>query len=144
MQDRKTPASFETSLRVQPEDIDELGHVNNVVYLKWVQDVAVAHWRQEASAASQASLFWVVTRHEIDYHRPAFVNDELVIRTWVGQAHRRTFERHTEILRATDRKTLVRARTLWCPIDPSTGRPTDVSDDVRRRFSVQESRDSAE
>ncbi len=131
------PEIFEIRIRVEPDDIDALGHVNNVVYVKWVQDAAVAHWRHAASPADQASLLWVVTRHEIDYRRPAFQEDRIVVRTWVGEAHRRDFERHTEIFRESNMKTLARARTLWCPIDPRTGRPTDVSDEVRQRFSVQ-------
>jgi acyl-CoA thioester hydrolase len=136
MRDKVPSEIFEIQIRVEPDDIDELGHVNNVVYLQWVQDVAVAHWRHAAPAADQASLLWVVTRHEIDYRRPAFLKDEIILRTWVGEAHRRDFERHTEIVRASSMKTLVRARTLWCPIEPRTGRPTDVSDEVRRRFSM--------
>lgn len=128
--------SFELPIQVQPADIDRLGHVNNVVYLRWVQDVAVAHWRAAATAAQQAEVLWVVLRHEIDYRHPARLDDRIIARTWVGTATRRAFERHTEILRAGDRRLLARARTLWCPIDPGTGKPKRVGDDVRERFSV--------
>jgi acyl-CoA thioester hydrolase len=128
--------SFELPIQVQPADIDRLGHVNNVVYLRWVQDVAVAHWRAAATAAQQAEVLWVVLRHEIDYRHPARLGDGIIARTWVGTATRRAFERHTEILRAGDRRLLARARTLWCPIDPGTGKPKRVGDDVRERFSV--------
>ena len=127
----------EIELKVQKEDIDMLGHVNNVVFLRWVQDAAVAHWFAKATQEDQESLFWVVLRHEIDYKHPAYLEDAIVARTWVGTASRRAFERHTEILRAADRKLLAKARTLWCPLDRNTGKPTDVSDDVRRRFSVE-------
>ena len=123
-------------ITVQPEDIDLLGHVNNVVYLRWVQDVAVAHWEAAAPAEARRQLFWVVTRHEIDYKRPAFAGEELVARTWVGVASDRDFARHTEILRIRDGKLLASARTVWCPMSRETGRPTDVDDAVRRRFSV--------
>lgn len=127
---------YEMHLRVEPSDIDQLGHVNNVVYLRWVQDAAVAHWQAAASPEDQASLLWVVVRHEIDYKRQAFLDDAIIARTWVGAAGRRDFERHTELLRASDRRLLARARTLWCPIDAQTGKPTDVSERVRARFSV--------
>jgi len=127
---------FEKRIQIQPSDIDELGHVNNVVYLRWVQEAAVAHWRAAASAQAQENLWWVVVRHEIDYKRPAFEDDEVIAVTWVGTAERRSFERHTELLRAADRKLLAKARTIWCPIDSATGRPTDVSDEIRRQFSV--------
>jgi acyl-CoA thioester hydrolase len=130
------PEVFELAIAVQPADIDELGHVNNVSYLRWIQDVATAHWQAAAPAADQASLRWVVARHEIDYKRPAFLRDLILARTWVGTASHRRFERHTELLRAADRRLLARARTLWCPIDAQTGRPTDVSAEVRARFSL--------
>jgi acyl-CoA thioester hydrolase len=129
---------FEIEIQVSPDDIDQLGHVNNVVYLRWVQEAAVAHWRSAAPAIDQARLRWVVLRHEIDYKRPAYRKDGVVARTWVGTAGRRAFERHTELLRSSDEKLLARARTLWCPIDADTGRTTDVSDEVRTRFSVRE------
>ena len=131
-----TVAPFELDIRVLPSDIDVLGHVNNVVYLRWVQDVAVAHWRAAATAQQQADVLWVVVRHEIDYKHPALLADGIIARTWVGAATRRTFERHTEILRAADRRLLARARTLWCPIAPDTFRPMQVGDDVRERFST--------
>ena len=127
---------FELAIEVQPEDIDQLNHVNNVVYLKWVQDAAVAHWTHSASPEAQANLYWVVVRHEIDYRRPALLGDHLIARTWVGPATRSQFERNTEILRAGDRVLLARARTLWCPMGIATGRPATVSDEVRAAFST--------
>jgi len=127
---------FELRFSVSPGDIDSMGHVNNVVYLRWVQDLAVAHWRSAAPAADQQKLLWVVTRHEIDFKRPALPGDEILGRTWVGGATRRTFERHTEILRASDRRLLARALTLWCPVDAVTKKPTDVGPEVRARFST--------
>jgi acyl-CoA thioester hydrolase len=127
---------FELPIAVLPADIDELGHVNNVVYLRWVQDAAVAHWVAAATAAQQAELAWVAVRHEIDYKHPAMPGDRLIARTWVGTSDRANFERHTEILRDTDRRLLARARTLWCPISRATGKPTKVGDDVRARFSI--------
>lgn len=130
------PERYELSIEVRPEDIDELGHVNNVVYLRWIQDAATAHWRARAREEDQTALYWVVSRHEIDYVRPAFLDTEVVARTWVGTAGRRKFERHTELVRARDGRVLVRARTLWVPVDSDTLRPTDVSDSVRERFSV--------
>jgi acyl-CoA thioester hydrolase len=130
---------FELRIPVQPTDIDQLGHVNNVVFLRWVQDAAVAHWRAAAPKIDQEKLLWVVVRHEIDYRRPALPNDVILARTWVGTASDNLFERHTELEREGDGKLLARARTLWCPIDPTTGRPTEVSPEVRERFSVSES-----
>ena len=121
---------------VLPADIDEQNHVNNTVYLRWVQEVATAHWKSLASAEAQAAISWVVLRHEIDYKLPAGLNDEILLRTWVGEASRLKFERLTEIRREIDHQLLAQARTLWVPIDPATGKPTRVSAEVRARFST--------
>jgi acyl-CoA thioester hydrolase len=123
-------------VRVEPADIDDLNHVNNIVYVHWVQDVAKAHWFAAAPAEDQAGLVWMVVRHEIDYLSPAVAGDELVLRTWIGAAAGLRFDRHTEILRAADRKVLAKARTVWVPVDPATGRPKRVPDRVRKMFSV--------
>lgn len=130
------PAPFEQLVRVAAEDLDERAHVNNVVYVRWVQQIAVAHWRAIAPPDDQAAIAWVVLRHEVDYAYPALQDDEIVLRTWVGAASGLSFERHTEIVRARDRKLLARARTLWCPVDANTGRPRRVGDQVRRLFSA--------
>jgi len=121
---------------VQPADIDELNHVNNTVYLRWIQDVATAHWKSLASAEAQAGIGWVVVRHEIDYKMPANLGDQILLRTWVGAASRLKFERFTEIRRKSDNQLLSQARTLWVPIDWKTGKPTRVPGDVRARFST--------
>src|SRR6186997_1815105 len=129
-------APFEIMVPVLPGDIDEQSHVNNTVYLRWVQDVATAHWRAIANPEAQGTTGWVVLRHEIDYKTPATLGDEIVLRTWVGKATRLTFERFTEIRRKSESKLLASARTLWCPVNPKTGRPVRVSEEVRSRFST--------
>ena len=121
---------------VQPADIDGQNHVNNTVYLRWVQDVATAHWKSLASVDAQEAIGWVVLRHEIDYKLPANLGDDVVLRTWVGEASRLKFERFTEILRKADRGLLCKARTLWVPIDTKTAKPTRVPPDLRARFSL--------
>src|SRR5215510_10249788 len=127
---------FEICVTVMPGDIDEQNHVNNAVYLRWVQEVATAHWQAIASSDAQEGIGWVVLRHEIDYKAPACLGDEVVLRTWVGKATRLTFERFTEILRSSDRQLLSKARTLWCPINAQSGRPVRVPLEVRKQFSI--------
>ena len=122
---------------VLPADIDGQNHVNNIVYLRWIQDVATAHWQSLASAEAQAAIGWVVLRHEIDYRSPASLGDEILLRTWVGKASRLKFERFTEIRRKIDNKQLLaQARTLWVPVDVRTGKPMRVSADLRAQFSI--------
>jgi len=131
------PNSFAITVPVLPTDIDAQDHVNNTVYLRWVQEVGTAHWEAVASPEAQAASGWVVLRHEIEYKSPARLGDEVVLRTWVGKATRLTFERFTEIRRKSDDQLLSQARTIWCPINPQTGRPTRVSPEVRERFSTE-------
>ncbi len=123
---------FSHSFNVEPSDIDELGHVNNVAYLRWVQDVAVAHWRHAATEEMLASFLWVVVRHELDYKKPAFENEEVTVTTWVGEWKAATCERFTEISRGDD--LLVKGRTLWCMVDRGTTRPVRIGRDLRERF----------
>jgi acyl-CoA thioester hydrolase len=127
---------FEISVSVMHEDIDEQNHVNNTVCLRWVQEVATAHWRAVASTQAQESIGWVVLRHEIDYKAPACLGDDVLLRTWVGKATRLTFERFTEIRRSSDDQLLSTARTLWCPINAQTGRPVRVPPEVHEQFSI--------
>ena len=128
--------AFEVTVAVQSGDIDEHNHVNNAVYLRWIQDAATAHWRSLASAEAQRAIGWVVLRHEIDYKIPACLGDEIVLRTWVGAASRLKFERFTELRRSMDNQLLAQARTVWVPVDWETGKPTRVSAEVRARFST--------
>ena len=131
----ESPA-YEILRPVEAADLDQLGHVNNVTYLRWVQDAAVAHWQAVAPAADQERVFWIVLRHEIDYLHPAMPGDTIVARTWVGGATRVRFERFTEVLRAGDRTVLAKARTMWCPIDAQKRRPVGVSAELRACFSA--------
>ncbi len=124
-------AGYEQRRKVVEADLDEQAHVNNVVYVQWVMDIATAHWEALASPEIRAELAWVARRHEIDYLAPAVLGDEVLVKTRVGPAAGLTFERLTEIVRAADGRALVRSRTLWVPIDVRTGRPRRISDEVR-------------
>lgn len=123
---------FSHVFRVSPDDIDEQGHVNNVEYLRWIQDVAVAHWRHAASEEQLEKYSWITVRHEIDYKKPAFENEEIVATTWVGEWTHVTCERFTEISRGDD--LLVRSRTVWCMIDRETTRPARIGKELIERF----------
>jgi acyl-CoA thioester hydrolase len=123
--------SFELALQVAPEDIDGLGHVNNVVYLGWMQEAARAHWAAAADPAIRSSVAWVVVRHEIDYKAPAFVGEALVARTWVGHATAATWERFYEIRRLADDRILAKGRSVYVALDPATGRPRRIDEALR-------------
>ena len=127
---------YEIEIAIQPEDIDQLGHVNNVVYLKWVQEAATSHWYASATEEQKNTLLWVVAKHEIEYMRPAKEGGAILARTWVGKASTRVFERHTEILRKSDGKLLAKAVSLWAPIDINTKNPVKAGPDVYEMFST--------
>jgi acyl-CoA thioester hydrolase len=125
---------FQLEFTAGPEHIDELGHVNNAVWVQWIQTVAVAHWDSVADPAHRDAFFWVVVRHEIDYLRAAHVGDHIVARTWVGEAPKGArFDRHMEFT-GVDGKVCVRARTDWAIIDKASGKPIRVPPDVVARF----------
>ena len=125
---------FEMTLMAGPEHIDELGHVNNAVWVQWIQEVAVTHWRTVADPAHDAAYYWVVVRHEIDYLRAAHEGDAITARTWVGDAPKGArFDRFVEFTGA-DGKLCVRAKTAWAIIDKALGRPIRVPPDIVAPF----------
>ena len=118
--------TFTLTLRVPDDDIDRQGHVNNVTFVRYVQDAAVAHWRALAPADVRDAFAWVVRRHEVEYLKPAFPGDVLEARTWVGEPSAATWDRFTEIVRLGDGATVVKARTVWVLLDATSGRPRRV------------------
>lgn len=127
---------FQLELTVLPEDIDGLGHVNNVVYLRWIQQAAGAHWEAAASPAQRGAVNWVVVRHEIEYKAPAFAGERLVVRTRVGEATAATWERWSEVRRGVDDKLLAQCRSVYVALDPESGRPRRVDAALRAPFGA--------
>jgi acyl-CoA thioester hydrolase len=122
------------ALTAEREHIDVLGHVNNAVWVQWMEQVAVAHWEAVAPQAHKDAFFWVVVRHEIDYLRAAFDGDRITARTWVGEAPKGArFDRHVEFT-GNDGRLCVRARTDWAIIDKASGKPIRVPAEVVAPF----------
>ncbi len=125
---------FTTTITATPDDIDELGHVNNAVWVKWIQDVATAHWRTVASPAHIDAYLWVVTRHEIDYRGNVRAGETVTARTWVdGGPRGARFDRLMEFI-GEDGKVKVAARTTWAIIDRASQRVIRVPDEVAAPF----------
>jgi len=125
---------FEKQITATEADIDELGHVNNAVWVQWIQDVAVSHWYAIAPPDYADRYIWVVTRHEIDYLRAVLPGETVTGRTWVGEAPKGArFDRHVEFV-GDDGKLRVRARTTWAILDKATGRPLRVPPEVAAPF----------
>ncbi len=127
-------AAFELSFTAGPDDIDELGHVNNAVWVKWIQDVATGHWRAHAPQDAVDAYVWVVVRHEIDYLRALLPGESVTARTWIPDPPKGArFDRIVEMVGPTG-KAHVRARTTWAMLDRETGRPLRVRSDIIEIF----------
>ena len=115
-------------------DIDELGHVNNAVWVRWIQDVATSHWSRTAAAEHQDAYFWVVIRHEIDYLRAVLPGETVTARTWIPDPPRGAkFDRHIEFI-GEDGKARVRSITTWAMIERASGRPQRVTPEIAAPF----------
>jgi acyl-CoA thioester hydrolase len=118
-----------------PADIDENGHVNNVVYLRWAQDMGTAHWRSLAPADEQAKWAWIALRHEVDYRRPLMPDETAHARTWVAEtAQGPRFDRFIRI-DGPDGAMCAQVVTTWVLIEQATGRPRRVPDWMMQLFS---------
>lgn len=126
--------AFELAVTAQDADIDELGHVNNAAWVRWIQDLATAHWYALAPSAHRDAYIWVVVRHEIDYLRAVGPGETVTGRTWVPEAPRGArFDRHVEFT-GEDGKPRVRAKTTWAVLDKVSGRPLRVPTKVAEAF----------
>lgn len=123
---------YQHRISVSPADIDQMGHVNNVVYLRWVQEVAESHWYTVAKEEFTKKYLWVVLRHEIDYLKPALPGDELMGETWIEALEGARSIRLVEIKRGDE--ILAKARTTWVMLDAATGRPARVPKEMQKQF----------
>ena len=127
-------APFTTTIVARYADIDELGHVNNAVWVRWIQDVAVAHWAAVAPPEHRDAYFWVVTRHEIDYRGNVSAGESVTAETWVADAPKGA--RFDRLMRFTgaDGKVKVEAKTTWALVDRAAGRIVRVPTEVAAPF----------
>lgn len=125
---------FSLSITPTSADIDELGHVNNAVWVRWIQDVATAHWNAVAAPEHIAQWIWVVVRHEIDYLGNVGVGESVKARTWVSDPPKGArFDRNMEFVNAGG-KLVVRSKTTWAIVDRASGRIARVPHDVAAPF----------
>lgn len=123
---------FAFPIKVLPQDIDFMGHVNNARYLGWVQDAVLAHWRKLAPAEEVASKAWVALKHEITYRKPAFLADDVIAQTVLEQFQGARAFYHTVIRRGEE--VLAEVRSSWCCIDADTLRPARIGEHLRAFF----------
>ncbi len=125
---------FERHWTAAPEDIDELGHVNNAVWVTWIQDMAISHWQVVADPAHVAAYVWVVIRHEIDYRGNVKAGEPVTGRTWVdGTPRGARFDRRVDFLDGAG-KVVVSAKTTWAILERASGRLIRVPKEVAANF----------
>jgi acyl-CoA thioester hydrolase len=128
--------TFHYPVGIVPGDIDHMGHVNNSVYLKWVQEAVVRYWEKIAPADAVAGHLWVALKHEISYRRPAFLEDNVVADVIADRMHgARAF--FTTIVRRGG-EVIAEVKSTWCCLDATTRRPARLGADVTDRFISQD------
>ena len=124
---------------IAPESIDMNGHVNNQEYVRWMQDIATAHSHEQGWTVARyldTKTTWVIRSHYIEYIRPTFAGDELMVATWVAGMESPSSPRKYRFVRVRDGKTVVEAETLWVYCDATTGRPLPITPEVRDAFPI--------
>lgn len=130
---------FAFPIRILPEDIDFMGHVNNARYLGWVQDAVLAHWNKLAPPQAVADRAWVALKHEITYRKPAFLEDDVIARTVLEKVRGARAFYNTVIERGGE--VLAEVQSSWCCIDAETLRPARIGEEVARHFFPAEATD---
>ena len=140
--DHSSPAAYCEKIIVPPSAIDANGHVNNVVFIQWMQDVATRHFQSVIDGPRWRAMeaAWVARSHHVEYLAPAFVGESLEVRTWVENFSRVRSLRRYEFLRADGFKLLVRGETDWVLVNLRSGKPCSIPDEIRQAFPLQRGR----
>ena len=126
---------FETQIKVTNEDLDALNHVNNVRYVKWVNDIAERHWNKNASREIIENHYWVLISHHIQYKNSALLNDIIYLKTYVVKSEGVTSTRIVEMFNAVTNKLLVKSETIWCFMNSKTHKPSRISPEIVNLFN---------
>jgi acyl-CoA thioester hydrolase len=135
------PEIYEHHHTIRNDEVDSLGHANNVCYVGWLQDAAVAHSTAQGWSGSryrEMGCGWVVRSHKIDYLQSAYEGDAIVVRTWVATMNKATSLRRYQIVRAADQTLLATAETLWAFVNYATGRPTRILREIATAYQALE------
>lgn len=127
---------FVKIITIPSSAIDGNGHVNNVVYVQWMQDIALEHYTSIGGIEAQGpDATWVIRKHSVEYLLPAFEGEEIEVRTWVEDMRKVRSLRMYEFVRISDGKVLVKGETDWVFMDVKTGRVKAIPADVENIFS---------
>jgi acyl-CoA thioester hydrolase len=126
---------LEKEIIISKNDLDDLNHVNNVIYIHWVQEIAKNHWKSLVSNEIIKNYFWVLLEHEIKYLNPAFLNDKIRLKTYIEKTDGVKSSRIVEIYNKDTNKLLVTSKTIWCLINAKTGKPNRITEDIKKAFT---------
>ena len=126
---------LEKKILVSKNDLDDLNHVNNVVYIQWIQKIAKEHWKKLASNEILDNYYWVLLEHQIKYLYPALLDDKIRIKTYIDKTEGIKSSRIVEIYNKDTNKLLVTSKTIWCLINSKTNKPNRIIDEIRQAFS---------
>jgi acyl-CoA thioester hydrolase len=129
------PTIFTYTFTVPENVIDENGHVNNVAYIQWMQEAAIQHGESAAYKPAE-NTGWFVREHRIEYLLPAFLGEEIEVRTWITEYKRVRLHRRYEFIRKSDGKVVARGETDWVHVDIKTGRPIAITSEIEMLFPV--------
>ncbi len=132
------PQIYQYKLTVMEDAVDVNGHVNNIEYLRWMQDAAILHSDAQGctKATTAAGATWVVRTHRVEYLRPAFAGEEIIVLTWVSNFRRVQSLRKYKIIRVKDNAVLVEGETDWVFVDAQTGRLRSIPKNVMAAFEI--------
>ena len=126
---------LEKKILVSKNDLDDLNHVNNVVYIQWIQKIAKEHWEKLASNEILDNYYWVLLDHQIKYLYPALLDDKIRIKTYIDSTEEIKSSRIVEIYNNDTNRLLVNSRTIWCLINSKTNKPVRIPDEIRQVFN---------
>ena len=126
--------TLEKEIIVSQNDLDDLNHVNNVVYVKWVQEIAKNHWKSLVSNEIIKNYYWVLLEHHIKYFHPAILNDKIKLKTFIEKSEGMKSIRIVEIYNTNNNKLIAISKTIWCLINAKTNKPNRITDAIRQAF----------
>lgn len=124
--------TFESIIIVNSKDIDELNHVNNIVYLQWINNISLKHWDKLSNNEINSHYIWVAARHEIDYIKPAYLNEKLTIKTYIDTIEGVKSIRKVQIYRKNE--LLAKSKTIWILLDAATHKITRIPKEIQDLF----------
>lgn len=126
--------SYTKRVTVSKADLDDLGHVNNVRYVEWIQEISKQHWQSVVNGDEIAAYIWVVRNHNITYYSPALSGDVLELTTQIRSSKGALSIRQVEMINLVTKELVVKSETAWCLLHPETLQPTRIPAEIHKLF----------